>query len=374
MYPYLYGALTRLTSVPTALRARLLGDVPLLLSISRGSRAPNLHPSLSKAVAKLDWARCEREDRAAERAGCTLVSWDDPRFPQLLRALPDPPPAFYIRGSLKVLEHPALAVVGSRLSTVYGQNMARELAADAARAGLAVISGLARGIDAAAHRGSLAVQGRAVGILGTGIDVPYPREHEPLLREIVERGGAILTEFPPGSPPVPRHFPMRNRLIAGLAWGVLVVEATERSGSLITARFAAETGKEVFAVPHNLTNRTGVGPNTLIQKGAKLVQRIEDVLEELPEHESCRLKPATLVQGESNADGPAGYSEVGAKGRQVLRALSPEEALGVDALCDATGLPPSEVLVALLELQMAGACVELPGTRFALNRPRKEPS
>ena len=372
MNPYLYGALTRLTSVPTSLRARLLGDLPLLLTLSRGGRAPGLHPSLSKAVAKLDWALCERQDRETERSGTVLVSWDDPRFPEPLRALPDPPPALYVRGPLDVLELPALAVVGSRLSTVYGQNMARELAAEAARAGLAVISGLARGIDSAAHRGSLTVKGRAIGVLGTGIDVPYPRENEPLMREIVEKGGAVLTELPPGTPPLPRHFPMRNRLIAGLAWGVVVVEATERSGSLITVRFAVETGKEVFAVPHNLTSRTGIGPNTLIQKGAKLIQRVEDVLEEMPPHWSCKLKPLETPQLGGNIASPAPYSELGEAARQVMDSLSPSEALHVDALCASAGLPPSEVLAALLELQMAGACVELPGMRFALSQPRKE--
>ena len=374
MNPYLYGALTRLNSVPTALRAQLLGDLPLLLTLRRGGRAPGLHPTLSKAVAKLDWGGCERQDREAERGGATLIGWDDPRFPEMLRDLPDPPPALYVRGSLKVLEVPALAVVGSRLSTVYGQNMAREFARDAVGAGLAVISGLARGIDSSAHRGSLAVRGRAVGVLGTGIDVPYPRENEILMREIVEAGGAVLTELPPGSPPLPRNFPMRNRLIAGLAWGVVVVEATERSGSLITARFAAETGKEVFALPHNLTSRTGIGPNTLIQKGAKLAQRIEDILEELPEHLSCRLKPPEQSDAGTNTGDPSGYSELGDTARKILRHLSPDESVGADALCEAAGLSPPEVLAALLELQMAGACVELPGTRYALAGPRKEPA
>jgi DNA processing protein len=194
------------------------------------------------------------------------------------------------------------------------------------------------------------------------------------MRDIVETGGAVLTELPPGSPPLPRHFPMRNRLIAGLAWGVVVVEATERSGSLITARFAAETGKEVFALPHNLTSRTGVGPNTLIQKGAKLAQRMGDILEELPEHISCRLKPLQQSGSGTNAVNPSGYSDLGDTARKILRHLSPDEAVGADALCEAAGLSPSEALAALLELQMAGACVELPGTRYALAGPRKEPA
>jgi len=374
MNPYLFSALTRLTGVSTAQRAGLFGDPELLVRIRGGKPAPGLHPSLSKAFANLDWRICEKEDKALEAAGVLLLSWDHPRYPEPLRALPDPPPALYIRGSLEALDLPIVAIVGSRLSTVYGQAVARDMAEEAARSGFAVISGLARGIDSAAHRGSLAVPGRAIGVLGTGIDVPYPRENAPLMKEIAESGGAVLTELPPGTPPLPRHFPMRNRVIAGLSWAVLVVEATERSGSLITARFALETGKEIFAVPHNITSHTGVGPNTLIQKGAKLVQRIEDILEELPEHLRCKLKPSDSQFSMDSIARPALYSGYGEGAQKVLGTLKPDHALGVDALCAATGLAAQELLPALLELQLTGACVELPGMRYALSRPRKEPS
>lgn len=374
MNPYLFSALTRLTSVPTAMKAGLFGDLELLERIRNGGSVQGLHPTLSKAFANLDWRRCEREDRTREASGVLIVSWDHPRYPRTLRALADPPPALYVRGSLDALDLPILAIVGSRLSTVYGQNIARDLAEESARAGLAVVSGLARGIDSAAHRGSLVLPGHAVAVLGTGIDVAYPRENAPLMAQISENGGAILTELPPGAPPLPRNFPMRNRVIAGLSWAVLVVEATERLGSLVTVRFALETDKEIFAVPHNITSRTGVGPNSLIQKGAKLVQRIEDILEELPEHLRCTLKPQDTDFSGENAEESAFYSGFGEGAKRILGVLKPDEGQGVDALCAAAGVTASELLAGLLELQLAGACVELPGMRYARSHPHKEPN
>jgi DNA processing protein len=372
MNPYLFSALTRLAGVPTAMKAGLFGDLELLAALREGRPTRGLHPRLSKAFAKLDWQRCEREDRTLEASGVRIVPWDDPTYPVCLKAMTDPPPALYLRGSLEALGPPALGVVGSRLSTVYGQNVARDLAEEAVRSGMAVVSGLARGIDSAAHRGSLAVKGLAIGVLGTGIDVAYPKENAGLMARIADSGGAILTEFPPGAAPLPKNFPMRNRVIAGLAWAVVVVEAAERSGSLVTVRFALETGKEVFAVPHNITSRTGVGPNTLIQKGAKLVQRIEDILEELPEHLRCTLKPADSAGQSQNVGGSPSYSGFGDNAAKVLGALKADEAQGIDTLSAATGLAAPGLLAALLELQLGGACVELPGMRYALSRPRKE--
>ena len=365
--PYLYSALTRLCSISSARRAELFTDPDLLERLSRGEGSSGLHPSLSKAVAKLDWRGCEAEDRQAQRAGMEILPWPDPGYPDALRQIPDPPPALYVLGRRETLAGLAVAVVGSRLSTVYGQNVARMFGQDLAQAGLTVVSGLARGVDTAAHEGSLAVAGHAVAVLGTGLDVPYPRENEPLMRRIAAEGGAVTSEFPPGTPPAPRNFPQRNRVIAGLSWGVLVVEATERSGALITARFAAETDREVFAVPHNITSRTGIGPNTLIQKGAKLAQRAQDILEEVPLSLRCNLKPV-LDAGENPA-----ISTLSDAGRRLFVALKPDSGRSLDALCTDTGLSASGVLAALFDLQMAGLCVELPGARYALKRPPKEP-
>lgn len=364
--PYLFSALTRLSSVSSSRRAELFADPSLLERLTRGESCPDVHPSISKAVAKLDWRRCEEEDRQAQRDGIFILPWPDPRYPEALRQIPDPPPAVFVLGQPEILQTPAVAVVGSRLSTVYGQNVARMFGQDLALGGMTVVSGLARGIDTAAHEGSLAIPGRGVAVLGTGLDVPYPRENEPLMRRIAAEGGAIVSEFPPGTPPAPRNFPLRNRVIAGLCWGVLVVEATERSGALITARFAAETDREVFAVPHNITSRTGIGPNTLIQKGAKLVQRVLDVLEEVPPHLRCKMKPNSTLPTSCAA------SPLSKEASRVMGALRSDQGRSLDILCADSGLSASEALAALFDLQMAGLCVELPGARYALKRPPKE--
>jgi DNA processing protein len=366
---YLYSALNRVNSVSTSSKARLLGHPDLLLRIRSGETVPEVHPSLSKAVAILDWEAALRDDKAMESQGIRILTWADEAYPDRLRSLPDPPPALYVRGRLETLKPPAIAVVGSRLSTVYGLGVARSLAGDLVRAGLCVVSGLARGIDTAAHEGSLSAAGRALAVLGTGHDTVYPKENEGLQRRILEAGGVILTEFPPGTPPHPRNFPQRNRVIAGLAWGVLVVEATERSGSLITARFAAETGREVFAVPHNLTSRTGIGPNSLIQRGAKLVLQVSDILEELPEGIRAALQPEA-TDGGDDPETP----DLPEESRRILAHLVPDAGRSVDTLCAATGLPAAEVLARLFELQMGGHCVELPGMRYALQRAHREPT
>ncbi len=370
MEPYLYSALTRLASVSTVLRADLLKDESLLVSLRNGSGRVKLHPSLSKALAKLDWAAAEKADRGAEKQGVTILSWNDPRYPEALRSLPDPPPALYVRGPLQVFALPSVAVVGSRLCTVYGQNVARTLAKEMVRAGLAVVSGLARGIDTAAHEGSLAVPGHAAAVLGTGIDRVYPPENDGLLKRILDLGGAVMSEYPPGTPPLPRNFPVRNRVISGLTSGVLVVEATERSGSLVTARFAIETGREVYAVPHNITSRTGIGPNTLIQKGAKLVQQVADIVEELPPNVRCKMKPVNET-GETGDVSDVGLSE---KASRLLSAMSPDEGRSIDRLSGESGLSTPDVLTGLVELQMSGLCVELPGTRYARRTSPKEPN
>ncbi len=330
----------------------------MISSLAAGQLPRRSDPKISKALAKLDLEKSRREDEAALASGMSILAWPDERYPRLLREIPDPPPALYLRGSSEVFDLPAVAVVGSRLSTVYGQNVARMLGADLAREGCAVVSGLARGIDTAAHEGSLAVIGRAIAILGTGLDVIYPKENEALYGQILDAGGAILTENPPGVPPIPRNFPVRNRIIAGIAWGTVVVEADGRSGSLVTARFTLETGRELFGVPHNITSRTGSGPNTLIQKGAKLVQRVEDIIEEMPSNLRCALRPCSKREElDSQPDGEASM---------LLRKLQPDEPKSIDKLCEETGWPTSKVLAVLLELKIAGACVELPGMRYAL--------
>lgn len=363
---FLYSALTRLRSVSTARRAELLEDEDLLIGLRDGRGLSKLHHSLQKALEKLDWKKAEEEDREVLRNGASLVCWKDSEYPDSLKALPDPAPALYVLGDVSLLSKPSIALVGSRLSTVYGQNVARSLGGDLARVGLVVVSGLARGVDSAAHQGALVVEGGTIAVLGTGIDRVYPRENEELFKKILNRRGAIISEYPPGTPPLAANFPVRNRIIAGLSLGVVVVEATERSGSLITARLALECGKELFAVPHNITNGTGIGPNTLIRNGAKLVQRLDDILEELPVEVREGLGRKLLSSPENKA------TSVSENAGRLLKALKQDEGLTVDELCLATELTPREILPAALELQMAGMCVELPGARYARGTLTKE--
>src|SRR5579864_3646522 len=226
--------------------------------------------------------RAEKELAAVQKIdGCKLVNWTEPEYPQTLLQIYDPPVLLYVRGDPQVLNLPSLSIVGTRRPTVYGTQMAQRLGRDLAARGLVIVSGLARGIDAIAHQGAMDAHGRAIGVLGTGIDVCYPKENKKLYEKVLERG-AILSEFPLGTYPAPENFPMRNRIVAGMPLGIVVVEGAQYSGSLITARLAMEFGREVFGVPGNVTQPVSFAPNQLIKQGAKLVTNAEDVIEELP--------------------------------------------------------------------------------------------
>lgn len=269
-----------------------------------------------------------------------------PEYPPLLREIPDPPLALHYAGDVSLLSRPSLAVVGSRRATPYGVNAAAKLARDVAGAGLVVVSGMARGIDAAAHHAALDAGGTTIAVLGTGIDVIYPRGNLRLFRRIAEHG-LVISEFPPGTPPKPENFPMRNRVISGLSLGSLIVEATTRSGSLITARLAAEQNREVFAVPGSIFSAGAEGTHRLIQYGAKLVHDVDDILAELP----GELR-RTLTLEEPEPDSPL---------REVLAALTREEGVHVDTIAERAGGPVAE---ALLQLELGGWVRALPGARY----------
>src|SRR5437763_4255094 len=270
--------------------------------------------------------------------GAGVLVSDDGSYPQLLREIPDPPITLYVRGRWQeCLEAPSVGVVGSRRCSTYGQNVAVMLARELASRGVTIISGLARGIDAAAHRGALEAGGRTVAVLGTGIDEVYPRDHRKLAAEILERGGALVTQFPLGTPPVAENFPYRNRIISGLSLGVIIVEAAENSGSLITARLALEQGREVYAVPGNITSRNSFGTNYLIKAaGAKLVQQWQDVAAELPTEIAARLLPPEPKRKRGKGDGAAAAavvpSDLTDDERAVFRLISTDEPSHIDAL------------------------------------------
>jgi DNA processing protein len=326
---------------------------------------------LSAQVAQAIFAQAgmrdaEKELEAATKAGCQLVTLSSDEYPPLLREISDAPLVLYVHGDARLLSRHAVAIVGSRRPTAYGSSVAHRLASDLAQRGLVVVSGLARGIDSASHRGALEAGGKTVAVLGSGIDVIYPRENKSLAKKIME-SGAMISEFPLGTGPTPQNFPIRNRIISGLALGVVIVEAAEYSGSLITARLALEQNREVFGVPGNITSAQSFGPNHLIKQGAKLVDQWIDVIEEFPAAIRMQLLPAgEASEGEPAAPQTPSLFETSLSPDQkaVFEALRADEALFVDSVFGSVPLPHPRVLVALLELEMTGLIRQLPGKNF----------
>jgi DNA processing protein len=313
----------------------------------------------------LDKANAEIE--RLEKLGAEVITLDDEDYPELLREIHDPPIALYVRGDLKqACERPCLAVVGSRRCSTYGVNVAESLSRDLAVHGLTIISGLARGIDAAAHRGALEANGLTVAVVGTGLETTYPKEHKKLEEQVIAHG-AVVSEFPLGTPPLPQNFPYRNRILSGLCFGVLIIEATEHSGSLITARLAYEQGREVFAVPGNITSQTSFGPNFLIKDGAKLVQIWRDVVEELPREIKEALlgieRPA-LTPNQAKVQPIFESIELSEAERKILDILSADVPAHVDQLLISSEMTSSELMSALLGLEMKDRIRQLPGKSF----------
>jgi DNA processing protein len=322
---------------------------------------------LPAAVAQAIHSRRAMSDAAKELAqaqayGCRLLTWDEPEYPARLREIYDPPPLLYVLGNVELLSRHLISIVGARRPTPYGNQMAERLARDLADRGLVITSGLARGIDACAHRGALSsATGSTIGVLGCGIDVIYPKENKKIFAEIQQRG-AIVSEFPMGTFPAPQNFPIRNRIIAGIGLGVVVVEGAQYSGSLITARLAMEFGREVYGVPGNVTQPSSFGPNHLIKQGAKLVTGWEDVVEELPTSVRAELMPIEAASAEERTT--LLLSILGPGERSLYDLLSLDESLHVDQLVERSGLSSSEVLAALFDLELKAVVRQLPGKQF----------
>ena len=309
----------------------------------------------------------EKEALAAVAAGAQLLTLDDPGYPARLRQIYDPPVALYVKGEAASLLRPSLAIVGTRHSTPYGLGMAERLACDLANRGLVIVSGLARGIDAAAHRGAITAKGSTVAVFGTGIDVMYPRENKRVAESLLQLGGAWVTEFPVGTFAAPQNFPIRNRIISGLAVGVLVIEAGEYSGTRITSRCALEQNREVFAVPGNVTSKGSWTPNTLIKQGAKLVATWEDVFEDLPADVRGALAPAAGSATEAGVTASLFDEEaLPPHERRLYALLKPDEATHIDELVEKLEpeISASEIFAALFELELAGKIRQLPGKNF----------
>ena len=313
-----------------------------------------LHRELIHSIANFnDWAEIDKEIQRARAAGIKMIPFSDAAYPASLRAIADPPPLLYVKGELRDNDSKAIAIVGSRSASDYGRRIARDLARGLASFGFTVVSGMARGIDGMAHESALQAGGRTLAVLGSGVDRAYPPEHEMLYRRISD-SGAVISELPMGARPIAFNFPARNRLISGLSLGVVVVEATEKSGSLITASLAAEQGREVFAVPGEAGASRSRGSHRLIRQGAKLVETVEDIIEEIaPQLSRCNgdAAPASARSLPENS-GPAA--------RQIF-ALLKETSLQVDQVIEQSGLPAPQVLQVLLDLELQGFVCQTPG-------------
>ncbi len=288
-------------------------------------------------------------------AGLLAVPWGAPAYPPALAAIVDPPPVLWSRGSLAVLDAPAVAIVGSRAGSPYAVSVAERLSAQLVELGIVVVSGLARGVDSAAHRGALSAHGGTVAVLGCGADRVYPPEHGALAAEIATRG-AVVSEFAPGTPPHPRFFPRRNRIISGLSHAVVVVEAGEKSGSLITARCALDQGREVLAVPGNVLNGRNRGGHALLRDGARLVETADDILHELGWERFVPTGGATSAAVKGRRQ-PRGFDA-------VLESLPLGESCDLDGMVARTGLAPTKLLSRLLELELLGLVGRAGGGRF----------
>jgi len=330
-----------------AVALSLAENLPRVNLTDRLKNDPDL---LEQASLRLDEARAMRE--RAERVGIHVVAWNDPRFPAALTTLTDLPPVLWFKGHLSATEFPAIAIVGSRAASAVAIETASRLAADISAIGITVVSGLARGVDSAAHRAALR-SGRTIAVLGSGLDCVYPSEHKALAKEIAQ-DCLVVSEFPPGCPPLKHHFPLRNRLISGLSLGVVVIEASDKSGSLITASCALEQGRDVMVVPGNVLSGRNKGGHALLRDGAKIVESADDIVRELG---WFRASDATCGDRITQCQ-----EEI--SGDPLIQQMAPGQPYGVDELTTLSGLEPKQLLPRLLDLELRGFVRRAAGGRF----------
>lgn len=371
-------ALRMTPGLGTRTAVQLIGTFKTPEAVFRASRSELEAAGVSQGLAQSISSGCAFDDAVTQQqklaeAGAVVIPLTDPRYPIRLKEIFDPPPLLFARGRVELMGELTLGIVGTRRPTAYGTAVAARLAKDLAGAGLAIASGMARGIDTAAHRAVLEAGGNTIAIFGCGVDEVYPAENRKLAEQI-GRDGLILSEFPMATPPYPQNFPIRNRIIAGMSVGVLVVEGGEYSGSAITAKLAAEQNREVFAVPGNITSKMSWGPNLLIKQGAKLVQEWNDVVVELKaedrrrlvEHCRNRLNLKENNGGESKDSMQSSLSfGIDGIGRTILNGLKLDAPVALDHLVETLpGASPSEIIAALFELELAGLVRQLPGKSF----------
>jgi DNA processing protein len=345
------AGLARQDTLMTLDEAAALSLIPELSRVGLSERLRADDPTLLEIARTLsDDARAVR--LRAEAAGIRVLAWDDPCFPAALLATSDVPPALWYRGTLDALRAPAVAIVGSRAASAVALETAQRIGADLAARGITVVSGLARGVDSAAHRGALET-GRTIAVLGSGVDYIYPAEHVTLAADIA-RDGLVVSEYPPRTPPLPFQFPMRNRIISGLSRAVVVIEANEKSGSLITAACALEQGRDVMAVPGNVLSGRNRGAHALIRDGAKIVECADDIVEELGP-----LGVSTALADDKSSGVPASTS-----GDPLLKVMRADETYDLDALAAVSGVAGTRLLPRLLELELRGYVQRVGGGRF----------
>jgi DNA processing protein len=349
-------------------------------AVFRASRSELEAAGIAGGVAQSIASGCVFDDAVAQQhkmleTATSLVAFSDPRYPAKLREIFDPPVVLFASGRMELLGSLMLAIVGTRRPTPYGLAVTERLAADLARAGLTIVSGMARGIDTASHMGALSAGGNTVAVLGSGVDVVYPSENRRLAAELAEKG-LVVSEFPMGAPAYPQNFPIRNRIISGMSVGVVVVEGAQYSGSSITARLAMDQGRDVFAIPGNITSKMSWGPNLLIKQGAKLVQEWNDVVSELPPQDRRRLiEEGRIRLSEAGADAAGGTGEPqqaslplgpsAETGRRLLAQLKVDASTHIDELLERIeDCSPSEIIAALFELELLGLVKQLPGRNF----------
>jgi DNA processing protein len=309
----------------------------------------------------------DQQIEALAATGGQFLAYSDDHYPELLREIFDPPALLWVRGNVELLSEPSIAVVGTRHPTPYGAGMAEMLSRDLAHKGLVILSGMARGVDTAAHKGALAAKAPTIAVWGTGVDVIYPKENKSLAEQIIAGGGTIISEYPLGTYPAPPNFPRRNRILSGMSVGVLVIEAAEYSGTRVTARCAIEQNRDVYAVPGNVTTKNAWGPNTLIKQGAKLTATWEDIWEDLPTHVRLALESRSGVASEVNSTASLFTVEpLPPNESRVMQVLRHDEALQLDEIMEKleADLSSSEIFTALFELELAGRIRQLPGKNY----------
>jgi len=360
-------ALSLTPGLGTRKTAELLTRCGSPMAIFRGSASELQAAGLPGSVARSITSGCAFEDAAEQQerlktSGTSLVTITDDVYPPALREIYDPPPLLFLRGRVELLNTVMVALVGSRRASQYGLAASEKLARDLAAAGVTVISGMAKGVDTAAHQGALAAGGATVAVFGCGLDIIYPAENRKLAERLTAEG-LLISEFPLGTPAHPQNFPIRNRIVSGLSQGVVVVEGMQYSGSLITARLALDQNKEVFAVPGNITNQLSFGPNLLIKQGAQLVQAASDIIDGLSWEARARLSgQQTLPLPEPPDSLPAPMAGLAA---QILRLLSVDHPQQLDTLLEELlDCSSSEVIATLFELELQGRVRQLPGRSY----------